>query len=63
MSGEGGPVPARGHMPFRGHRNCAGEAWCAECKQFRTTGCRYALCPVAAESHEIASEGRNDAKA
>lgn len=34
-------------MPFDGHRNCAGEVRCAECKQLRKQGCRHALCPLA----------------
>lgn len=49
MSGEGGPLPALGHMPFHGHRTAAAvaERWCAECKQLRAAPCRYSLCALA----------------
>jgi hypothetical protein len=52
MSGEGGPLPASGHMPFHGHRTAAnsGERWCAECKQLRDLPCRYALCALQASA-------------
>lgn len=46
------PVASREHMPFPGHRNCAGEVWCVECKQLRPVPCRYALCPLAAAASE-----------
>lgn len=47
MSGEGGPLAARGTMPFAGHKSCAEERWCRECRQLRHDACAYPLCDLA----------------